>query len=389
MISFEKYKEAILSGGNIPIAKVDFLHLEDESVKRTVIGEILSGNITANRSNGVRRTVSVELMNLDGEFNPDEDGDIWINYKFAISLGIRMKNDNGELEDKYFPHGVFISRSPSVVSSPSGCEITIDGIDKFSLFDGQLGGDLDAIYKIPVDSDIELAMRTILNTYVDENATVVRDPKSPIIPTIAAGMDKAPYTIVEEITSNLGAVMTHMRQVTARNMFYDVTGRFHFENNIPDIEKGAEWDFKDTNSMYLGSSMTYNFEGVINKVVVVGANVNGSLAKASAVNTNQRSSTCIQKIGIKLRTYSVPAIKTDAQALEYAKYLLRYLSVLQSSVSLTCVPVYHLNVDDIVTITDKNHEIDEKRFVVLSYSIPFDGSAMTMEVIDTDELVTV
>ena len=86
-ISFTEYEEAIRTGGGIGIAKVEFLRLEDESVKpnETLIGEIIGGNLVIDRSNQVRRSTSRQLVNTNGQFNPSEDGRRGINSKFKVS----------------------------------------------------------------------------------------------------------------------------------------------------------------------------------------------------------------------------------------------------------------------------------------------------------------
>lgn len=388
-ITLQQYKDALKDGSGTSIAKLEFLRLEDESIREdyTLIGEIMSVSVNVNKNNGVRRSISIKLANIDGEYNPSPRGRIWANSKFKLSLGLRIYNEATLIdEDKFFTQGTFVTRSPKVDSFNNGCELQLEGIDKFSLFDGQLSGRLQTTYVIGTASLVLDAFRAVLEAKLDVAETIDKDPILPYLqPITDVTLQNPPYTIIEGLGKTQKDLLEHMRITTSRDMFYDKEGRFKFQDDIADFEKAPKWNFSDEDGIYLGSSNTYEFEDMINKVVVVGSTIDGVTLNGVAVNDNVQSSSCIQRIGVKLLKRDVSSISTQAQADGYANYLLNRLTILQNSITIQCVPIHLLDVDEIITLTDNNHNYIDKRFVILGYSISDDSMSLTAT--DTNELV--
>lgn len=384
-LTFEQYKQAIKSGFYKQVAKIDFLRLEDETVKQTIIGEIIGGSLSIKRGNGSRRSVTVELQNIDREFEPNKDGNIWANSKFRLSLGISV---NGE--DRFFPQGVFVTKNPTVGSFPKGSTITLSGVDKFSLFSGELGGTLDATYIVPNGSDINDAIRTIFSLYLDPNSQIPADPLVPILQSLSGGQATIPYEVTEELGGNLGGILEHFWRYNSRNMFYNESGRLVYENDENDSLKASLWDFTTGEVNYLGASYSYEFENLRNKIIVVGDNINGVIVRGEAVNDNPQSPTSVNRIGVKIETVTDSVIDNNTDATAYAEYLLKRKTVLQNAISLSVTPMFHLDVDQVITITDERLGLEEKRFLIESISIPLiPFQNMTISAVDTDELLGV
>jgi hypothetical protein len=54
--------------------------------------------------------------------------------------------------------------------------------------------------------------------------------------------------------------------------------------------------------------------------------------------------------------------------------------------SISSTPIYHLDVDKVVKVTDDYLGLDGKRLLINSYSIPFNNSSMSLGLIDTFEI---
>ncbi len=400
MVVDELYKKAILEGTGIPIAKVEFLRLEDESIRQglTLVEEILSMSVSINRSNGVRRAISFEIENIDGRFNPSQDGRFWVNSKFKVSMGVRIPIVNGSgnvhYEDRIFSQGIFVNRSP-VASSGGRSTLKIDGIDKYALIDGQLSGTLQSTYFINSAVDVLTAINAILDVKLDAFETNPRDPAPRVMPPLNVAIEDTFYPIIEGTGKTLSDVINHMQKTTSRNTYYDDIGMYRFVDDVPDLEKPSAWHFDTVDDgtsewegrAYLNGVRVFELEKVKNKVVIFGSNVNGVTVRGEAVNSDPRSSVCVQKIGVKmLAPITVSSIREVDQAIAYAKYLLKRFTALQNSVTLKCIPLWHINEDDVVEISDKNLGFKNHRFVVLGISRTSQG--MSLKLIDVDEFIT-
>jgi hypothetical protein len=385
--TIQQYFDALNSGILQPVARITFLHREDETPAFEIIGDIIDGSLNIKRTNGVRRSCSITLQNLTSSTDIINEYKIWVNSKFLLELGFKSENN---IKTYYIKQGVFVVRNPQVVSFNSGSTITIDGIDKFSLLDGQLAGNLFATYKIPLNSDINTSIRAILNEYLDAPTNQIPiDAKDPILQTLSAGDTLTPYTIRSDIGNTYGDILLELNDLNSRNMFYNEEGHLVFEEDFDDSTKGSEWDFTEDEFIYLGSTHSYLFEQLYNKVIVIGNNANGKTYRGVATNINPQSNTNINIIGVKLAPIiEDSAINKTTLAQKRAEYELKRLNALQSEVSIESVPMFHLDVDKVITLTDSRLGLDISRFLITDISIPFSyNSSMTITAVKTDELV--
>ena len=66
--------------------------------------------------------------------------------------------------------------------------------------------------------------------------------------------------------------------------------------------------------------------------------------------------------------------------------MLRQNTILQSSITLTTVPMYHLDVNKLITITNEKNHLEQEKFLINSLSIPLGIGQMSMSVISVNEL---
>ena len=291
-------------------------------------------------------------------------------------------------ETFYLPQGIFVLRNPQITSENSYSTINISGIDKFSLLDGQLGGNLESTYIIDVGSNINTAIRSILSKTIDENAQFPIDAKVPILQNLIAPTDITPYTIRKELGGKFADILLELNGMVSRNMYYNPLGHFVFEEDFDDAIKGSVWNFTQDEFLYLGSTHEYKFEDLYNKVIVVSDNVDGGLYVATATNTNPASKTNINAIGVKIAEPIVDnVIYTQDLAQIRANYELKRLNAMQSAISLRSVPMFHLDVDKVITLTDDRLGLNQERFLLQDINIPLGfGQEMTVSAVKTIDL---
>lgn len=387
MADFNSYLTLLRYGVYQVVGKIDILR-SDETIQQTIIGDIVDGSINITRINGCRRSCSVTLTNIDNKYKIDQYSPFFINRKFQLWLGLKPPDTSG-FDDVYFiSQGVFCVRSPQIESFNSGSTIRLDGVDKWYNLEKTLGL-LPSAYIIPKNTDVNNAIRAILNIYVDSPRNQMKiDTKSPILQSISAPYDVTPYTIKEEIGSNYAKILLSLAGINSYNIFYDVNGRLVTEQDINDSIKGSQWNFTDNEFLYLGATHDFLYEDLRNHVKVIGNNVNGKIFKGEKKNTNTQSSTNIYNIGTRLEVYESDVLNTDALCQIRAEYMLKRLNVLQSAISIRCPNVLlHLDVDKVVTLTDGRLSLENSRFLIKDISRPLmPNQEMTVSCVKTDEL---
>jgi hypothetical protein len=367
-VTFADYLEFMQTSDEFEmIARFEFLN-PDETAYQSFSAEVTGGSLSINRVNGVRRSINISVHNKYDTFTPDPLR-FWVNQKFKLYLGYKIDG-----EDYFLPQGVFILRNPSTVRDLSSKTAALSGIDKFSLMDGQLNGRLDATYNITLGTSVKTAIKAILAT------AAVNDPTTPLL---IVGSDITPYTIYKEFGGTYGDVILELNNIIAYNMFYDPDGRFNCLPDVLNSLKMSSWDFNTNSKIYLPPiSQEYLYEQAYNTVMVVGDNVNGSIATGTATNNDPSSPFSVFHIGARLAPPITNAIcSTDAQAQALAEYELKRYASLAINATISCIPLFHLDVDQIVTVTDDEASLDNERFLINSINIPLDpkgGNRMTI-----------
>jgi hypothetical protein len=320
----------------------------------------------------VRRSCDISVQNIRDEFTPNPLT-YWIGQKIKLSLGCKI---NGE--DFYIPQGVFGVSNPQLTHVKSQKEGSISGVDKFAFLNGQLGGRLAATYSFAVSSNVVNSMKAVLLE------SAVNDPVAPML--MISSSEVTPYTIYQEYGKTFADVLLELNSILSYNMFYDTNGRFICEPDVLNSEKGSVWDFRTDSKIPLGITINYNWDEAYNIVMVVGDNVNGNLALGIARNDDPSSPLSTYQIGEKLAPPITDAvIDTDARAQDRANYEIKRYTSLARDVVITSVPLFHLDVDQIVTVYDEDADLFGDRFLINSLSIPLDPKGGTMTINATSE----
>jgi len=172
-------------------------------------------------------------------------------------------------------------------------------------------------------------------------------------------------------------------------IYYDTVGRLNVEPNETDLldkDKEILYKFDQNNSDILGKSQEFKFTEVFNDILCVGATTNGYLAKGRATNNNIKSDLCVQRIGKKTKVYEDTNYYSDGLCQDWANYLLRNNTILQTSLSLQTIPLYHLDVNKLITITNTKYHLKEEKFLINSLSIPLGLGQMTISATSINEL---
>lgn len=234
----------------------------------------------------------------------------------------------------------------------------------------------------------------VFNICVDPSCRVL-DPIqpfiSPVFLTKKTSVDgdevdvwKCPYTAKVERGKTYADVLLEYATILCARIYYDVNGRLVIEpmidtaDDITDTNKEIVWHYTVDEKTLLGLSQTYNFDKVYNDIIVLGNIVNGYQFKARVQNKNIMSDTCIQKIGLKTKEpFEDNQYYSDEQCKELAMYYAKTDTILQKSGDIESTPLYHLDVNKLVSISTPNNNMSKELFLITGFTI---NSSNTMTV---------
>ena len=357
----------------------------DETVSYVFPDEDVSINNTSYNEqyqDGIRRTMTLGLINVDKKYTPNING-IWANNKISFEAGV--EKSNGEV--LWFPSGVYVINNVDMNRDAAEQMVTINLSDKFSIFEGKMGT-LEGTYEIPAKSICRNVIKEILN--LDNGSGYPLDTK-PIILDEKMQNIEIPYTITKEAGSSFGEILKDIAVIMNAEMFYNEEGSLTFLNvddTTDDLNKPTLWVYKDTETEYGGQNINLNFDEIVNEVHVLWTNINDEIFSAVSVNKNPASVICTQRIGRRIEVMEDTNIYSDQLAQERADYEVRLKSIFATSVSIRSAYLPFLKVNNIVEIQDEYYSWRREKFIIQAISYNLDGVEMTVELANMDNLPT-
>ena len=123
-----------------------------------------------------------------------------------------------------------------------------------------------------------------------------------------------------------------------------------------------------------GLETSYNFDKVYNDFIVLGNIANGYQAKARIQNHNPLSDISIEKIGLKTKPpYEDSQYYSDSQCEALGKEYAKQEGMLKKSITLPSLPLYHFDVNKLITVATPRNKMTKEKFLIDSYSLPLSG----------------
>jgi len=365
-----------------PRFKISVLN-PDETVSYVIPSEDIPANgisFTEEYQNGQRRNITLQLINEDGKYTPSING-IWLSTKFRLDIGIVTQN-----QVVWFPRGVYVMGDVTLTQEASNKTVSIQLKDKYAVFEGKMGT-LEEAYEIELGSDIEDALRGIMNFatgsgYVLDSKPVVLDPSF-------IGF-KTQSTIRVEEGGNLGEIISALATQLSAEYYYNNIGNLCFyplNETVDDSNKPVIWVFENLNRELHNLSLNFANEEVINVVKVVGDNIDNGIHSAVVTNENPGSPICIQQIGRRVAPkYSEANVWNDELAYDLANYYLRQSSFV--SVDFTCSVSFNpiLIVNNIVEVENEFLGLQREKLLLTSISYSSEDGLMSIKLCNTKDL---
>lgn len=358
---------------------------------------IQDGTIRCNLQNGQRRQATVNIVNLNGEYDYAVNK-VWFGQEIRLSEGLVLPDGT----EFYLPQGVFLVKDPQEIFKPNQRQVTYPLVDKWANLDGTLYGNLDGIYEVPVGSDIFTAIAELLAEDRGNGQPV--DRMQPIFTDYYNGMTtedtegnefantETPYTLrVDSTTGTLADVILGLNTMLAGWVGYDATGRFRLDpsqDDILDTGKPIQWAFTPTEKQFLGATYTVKNSETYNDIIVNGQALGtGPTANARAQNLDPASDTNVYLIGRKTLRESKQGYYTNDICEWYAEWKLKRITVLQKAVSIESTQMFHLTENNLVTIRRPDKKgAPVERHLIQGFTRPLATTGkMTVEAVSVND----
>ena len=395
---FEQYLSALKTDFT-KIARLEFLNpngtvafVLDNNYKNNRSGAFIQdGSLSVNLQNGTRRTASITLANTNGEYDFSVNN-LWFDTTVRLQMGLLLPDGTEYL----IPQGVFYIKDPEEVYFPNQRTIHLELVDKWAMLDGTLGGNLDGIYEVPLNSNIFEAIDGLLkdaqgNGYVFDNTPAIytsyyNNMTQTLPDGTTASLVESPYTArFDSFGESYADVILELNNMVAGWIGYDATGALRLDpsqDDILDISKPILWTFNPSEKQFLGATYSIRNSDVKNEIIRVGQALDGGYAQvgAKAQNFDPSSDTNINIIGRKVDRKEQSNYYTNDICASLAEFELKRNTILKKSVTIRSTQMFHLAENNLVVI----RRIDKKgkpfeRHLINGFSIPI-GQAGEMTI---------
>lgn len=335
---------------------------------------ISDGSISVNLQNGQRRTATVTLSNVNGDFDYNVNH-LWFGSEITLDEGLILSDGTEYL----FRQGVFLIETPVETLFPSEKTVTLNLVDKWAKIDGTLGGNLEGTYQVESGTNIYQPIQALLiedagNGYpIDSTLPVFTDyynGKTQEIPGGGtANLTDTPHTLTVEAGRTKADIILELAGMVNAWVGYDKTGALRLspsQDDLLDDYKPISWRFTMDDVLTLGASYQILNTQVYNDYIVVGESLSGyAQPKGRAQNLDDASDTCIARIGRKTLWVQQPGFYTDTMCRDFAEWKLKRSAALQKSVTISCGQMFHVEENTIVTFSrsDKPGQPIERHLV--------------------------
>lgn len=386
---FEQYLSALKTDFT-KIARLEFLNpngtvafVLDNNYKNNRSGAFIQdGSLSVNLQNGSRRAASVTLANTNGEYDFNVNN-LWFGTSVRLKMGLLLPDGTEYL----IPQGVFYIKDPEEVYFPNQRTIHLELVDKWAMIDGTLGGNLDGIYEVPLNSNIFEAIDGLLkdaqgNGYVFDNTPAIytsyyNEMTQTLPDGSTASLVESPYTArFDSFGETYADVILELNSMVAGWIGYDATGALRLDpsqDDILDITKPILWTFSPSEKQFLGATYSIKNSDVKNEIIRVGQALDGGYAQvgAKAQNFDPSSDTNINIIGRKVDRQEQSNYYTNDICASLAEFELKRNTILKKSVTIRSTQMFHLVENNLVVIRriDKEGKPFE-RHLINGFSIP-------------------
>lgn len=316
-------------------------------------GECIGGNYSLSADSAIRRTCSIEMIVKD-KFLPSQDSPFWVNKRFKLEVGV--ENEQGL---NWYSLGVYAILNVNVNNTTNDSNLTISGGDLACELNGDISGELLINQEILVEDKRENIGDLIKGIIVDVLGydNVLIEKSEYVLPyDIKKDAGETWWDIIDELT----------KLYYNYESFFDSSGQFVFQKKSTNYYDPVVWDSRAENGL-ISINRSLDYANVKNKFVVYG--------KLDDDNTQYKYELEVRDSNYPNNPFTIEKLDeqnpraiyeskekytSNDQCREYAEYLAMIHTNCADKAEVTCLPLYFLEVNDVIYLHDEESKTDGK-----------------------------
>lgn len=332
--------------------KAEVLDLNNNVVD-LIEGLAIDGSLSIDSNSAIRRTGNLKLT-LTDDLLIDDSSPLWINKKIKVWAGIVNLLTGLTV---WYNLGIYTINNPSVDIQIADRTISIKLLDKMSLQDNTLSGQIGSKVSISSGTPISDAIKSTITTLGGETEYLI---------------DTSPYTTPADIEEDFGVTVYSICKQLADlyltwKVYYDINGIFRFNEIKDGIDSSVDFDFSNYNVIQ-SISQDINYSNVRNYYKIIGRLNDDATQYLKEVSITDilysNSPFTIEKMG-ETRNFILQDddLYTQAQVDSACDYYIYKHNTLSESITITCLPLLFLDVDMVVSINETDYGIIGKYLI--------------------------
>jgi hypothetical protein len=360
-------KKIITSPYRKYLYSIEFLDKNENTLSEALV-DVISGSVNFDAASNNRRSFDITLRNLDKQYIPSPESVFWINHKIKLKAGYESLNGTQIL----YNQGVYVLGNPSLFSNPVQKEISFQGLDKMSLLNGTIAGELKTKYQIPIGIRLDTAVKLVLqesgeNKFIIDECTIT-----------------TPYTIEIESASNYCDILDELALISGDyEYFFDQNGYFRWRKGLKPEDYNttpSSWDYNTniptdgTVNLYLDSVRELQWNDIRNSIIVYGYYDSDTGIQYFAQSMDSTGSELsVDAIGERVKVLEFSELTSNTLCKYRSDYELLQLIKSQEKTITNIIPNYSHLEEDLISLTDEANGCNGHYLIQgISYPIGYD-----------------
>ncbi|MCY9056049.1 hypothetical protein MOE90_20605 [Bacillus spizizenii] len=316
---------------------IEVLNDDNETIE-VLQGKSTAGNINNEGTSLMRRTGNLTLVLFD-YLLPNQASLLWMTNKIRVYAGI----DNLRSTDAtptHFCLGTFYITEPNVSISRDNRTISISLEDRMSKWSEE---QFENKLIIEAETPVSVAVKSILSVAGETNIDHIEE--SDLL--VPYQIEFAQGSTVEDALKKILDLYMDWEA------YYNTEGNFVYQKMTMQYDRDLTpaWTFPEDSQLLLTFNENYTYKGVKNRIVVFGTmDETTGITPRSQADLVPSLTFGADNIGIRKKVIVESSYIKKEQCESKAKFELWKASTLQEKVSITCVPIYFLDSNDIIEL---------------------------------------
>jgi hypothetical protein len=328
---------------------------------------LVRGSVTVDTSRDVLRSLSIDLIDWEGDWRPGPNRYLWPDAYVRVYTGYK--------ETAMWPQGVYVPQAPKI---GEGKTVSFQGLDKASTVNGQPEGGFSLITTIGKGVNVKDALASLAGGSGETDLN------------FQSTASVIPYDMTWSLSDSEWAASRKIAAIPGnyRPLHFDEVGRRTWIQDPDPNQLSPSWlvwnepgrpgsALTDEYASWISASLEIDTDGLVNWVGVKGGSAQNGLYSSVVQDSDPNSPTSVSRINRRPFWWNNgnpdPIIASQTDADNRAAYELLQRKRWKERVSMSMTALPPLQPWDVLWFRNPEMGIDDN-YQVISYTLPLDTS---------------